>query len=522
MLMTKTYLWSVANKLIRENGFSIMQLKDESGTVLESSSISLIKNDKMDYLFIRLIPVEYIWPNHLLKELQNSTQTANQIRQQLLSRRMYNLNLYVFQSTPSDEVIQIISDGATSSDKKLDLFFGFADLEKEQIGLPESTFKSLGITKEPFVYYFTHPAPEDFSVLREEIKEVEQTRRKALASIFNYGKPIFTYLLIFINSLLFLLMTYRGGSTNIEVLLNFGAKETFLISIGEYWRLVSPIFLHIGFLHFFLNNLALYFLGQMTEKIFGSIRFLTIYLFAGIFGNVFSLLFSPSSIGAGASGAIYGLFGALLYFGYIYPDLFFRTMGRNVITIIGINLVFSIVVPSVDVYAHLGGLLGGFAIASLVLLPKQEKLKKAAAALSVVFVLLMFISVWWTITDRDIKGSNEIYFTGLTALEQGDLGKAELIFGHLAENYYNVPSYHFFYAGIAFEQGNFSRAIEEYQITLELEPKFPYANYNLALINKINDDYITAKEYLERELEVNPKNLDALNLLKQVNSAIQP
>src|SRR3954465_11110377 len=92
-----------------------------------------------------------------------------------------------------------------------------------------------------------------------------------------------------------------------------------------------------------------------VERIFGNTRFLFIYIFAGISGVIASFIFSPN-ISAGASGAIFGCFGALLYFALIYPKLFFRTMGPSVITVLVFNLIFGFTVSIVDNAGHLGGL----------------------------------------------------------------------------------------------------------------------------------------------------------------------
>ena len=127
----------------------------------------------------------------------------------------------------------------------------------------------------------------------------------------NQFSPIF---LSPFKSLFLFLMEVAGGSTNTATLIDFGAKVNWLILQGEWWRLFTPIVLHIGILHLSMNTLALYYIGMIVEKIYGNFRFLFIYLIAGFFGTLASLLFSPN-ISAGASGAIFGCFGALLYFG---------------------------------------------------------------------------------------------------------------------------------------------------------------------------------------------------------------
>lgn len=163
---------------------------------------------------------------------------------------------------------------------------------------------------------------------------------------------------------MYIWLEYAGGSTNTLNLIQWGAKYNPLIIEGEWWRLFSAMFLHIGFFHLMMNGLALYFLGTLVERIFGSIRFFFIYMIAGLIGSLASFAFM-GAVSAGASGAIFGCFGALLYFGLIHRELFFRTMGQNVIVILVINLVFGFVVQGIDMGAHLGGLAGGFLAAAL-------------------------------------------------------------------------------------------------------------------------------------------------------------
>lgn len=110
------------------------------------------------------------------------------------------------------------------------------------------------------------------------------------------------------------------------------------------------------------------------------------------FWDVSKFLFTPS-ISAGASGAIFGLFGALLYFGTVYRHLFFRTMGMNVISLIVVNLLFGLLVPGIDNAGHIGGLVGGFLAAGAVHLPKRVAWGRQMKAL-VVAALLAAAGLW--------------------------------------------------------------------------------------------------------------------------------
>lgn len=172
------------------------------------------------------------------------------------------------------------------------------------------------------------------------------------------------YSLILINVVIFILMTLAGGSTNIQVLILFGAKVNTLIDMGQYWRLLTCIFLHIGFTHLLFNTYALFVLGKYSEKMFGHRKLLILFLFSGLTGSILSYLMSPY-VSAGASGAIFGLLGAIVIYGW--NNQFLRSTGliSTLLIILGINLVLGMIIPGLDNYAHLGGLIGGSSLGAL-------------------------------------------------------------------------------------------------------------------------------------------------------------
>ncbi len=156
----------------------------------------------------------------------------------------------------------------------------------------------------------------------------------------------------------------QPGSENAltSVLITYGAKENHLLSQGQYWRFVTPIFLHVNLLHMGLNMLNLLMLGIFLERIMGPARFVLIYLLTGIISIIASFYFAPAVVSVGASGAIFGLVGAYSIFVLVHRRAF-RNGGIFallwLVVIIGINLGIGLVIPNVDNYAHLGGLLSG-------------------------------------------------------------------------------------------------------------------------------------------------------------------
>jgi membrane associated rhomboid family serine protease len=147
-----------------------------------------------------------------------------------------------------------------------------------------------------------------------------------------------------------------------NVLIQYGAKENTLILQGQYWRFITPIFLHANLLHVGLNMLNLVILGVFLERLIGHWRFLYIYLLTGIVSIISSFYFMPQEVSVGASGAIFGLVGAYSIFVLVHRRAF-RNGGIPtllwLVIVIGGNLSIGLFIPNVDNYAHLGGLISG-------------------------------------------------------------------------------------------------------------------------------------------------------------------
>jgi membrane associated rhomboid family serine protease len=146
------------------------------------------------------------------------------------------------------------------------------------------------------------------------------------------------------------------------VLINYGAKDNDLIVQGQYWRFVTPIFLHANLLHVGLNMLNLAVLGVFLERLVGHLRYLLIYFVTGIVSIIASFYFMPQEISVGASGAIFGLVGAYSIFVLMHRRAFPKhgiPALLWLLFVIGVNLGIGLFVPNVDNYAHIGGLLSG-------------------------------------------------------------------------------------------------------------------------------------------------------------------
>jgi len=186
-------------------------------------------------------------------------------------------------------------------------------------------------------------------------------------------KAPLTYAFLAANIALFVALEVSGGSQNPLVLLRWGAKFTPAIRAGQPWRLITAMFLHAGVLHLAVNSYSLHNLGNVVERLFGTPRFALIYLIGGVWGSLASTFMSdPRVLGVGASGAIFGLAGCLFYFGLRYPDHFRVLAGWRFIAIVLVNLLIGFSSSHIDGYAHIGGLVGGFAAALALGLPTER------------------------------------------------------------------------------------------------------------------------------------------------------
>ena len=170
--------------------------------------------------------------------------------------------------------------------------------------------------------------------------------------VFKPKKIVVTYVLIALCTLVYILQILFPSLTTL------GAVNGSLVRSGQVYRLVTGMFMHGSIWHLLCNMYSLYVIGCATENYFGKKKFLLIYFVSGIIGSMFSCIFN-TGWSLGASGAIFGLMGALCYFGYYYRLYMGKALYSEIIPVIVLNLALSLVVSNIDFYAHIGGLIGG-------------------------------------------------------------------------------------------------------------------------------------------------------------------
>lgn len=192
------------------------------------------------------------------------------------------------------------------------------------------------------------------------------------------NKAWMTGLLIAANVIVFLLCTLAGGSEDTGVLLRMGAVTGQLVSGGQWWRMFTAMFLHIGFLHLLSNMFSLFVIGSYMEKHFGHIRFLILYLCGGFLGYLFvwicDILTEDSSLTAGASGAIFALLGGLAAAALFRREYVRDVSAPQTILVVLLMLFSGYSDGNISFTGHLGGLIGGFVMMLFVLPTMRRKI----------------------------------------------------------------------------------------------------------------------------------------------------
>lgn len=229
-----------------------------------------------------------------------------------------------------------------------------------------------------------------FLKITNEINKKNKCEAVKNEELFEPKKVFITYILIIILVLIYLYGVLTGKS---DYLINkYAVYGPYIRNYHEYYRLITGGFLHSGIFHLLSNCYALYIIGKQIESFYGKKKFLIIYLFSLLCGSILSISMS-SYASIGASGAIFGLMGSLLYFGYYYRVYIGSTWKTNIIPVIALNLIIGFIVPGIDYFGHIGGLIGGILI-SMALGVKYKENKRDrinGIILSAIFMIFLVL-----------------------------------------------------------------------------------------------------------------------------------
>ena len=297
-----------------------------------------LENLNEDYKIIRIVS-DYIHNDEQFKtDLFKTKVLMKDIKKKTLSFKMNALSIFV---NLGDNV---------NIDEFNENNIRFADLKSEE-DLNKYQFIEASFPDIKQNMTFKEKGLELFMKLTKDINEKNEGDMKMSEDVFRVKKPVVTYALIAINILAFILSFVFN-------LMNDFAVNRYFITHGEPYRLITGIFLHAGVIHLLFNMYALYIIGMQLESFLGKSKFLAVYLLSGLAGSMLSIFMSPG-FSVGASGAIFGLLGSLLYFGYHYRVYLDTVIKSQIIPLIVINLLLGFFISGIDIWAHIGGLIGG-------------------------------------------------------------------------------------------------------------------------------------------------------------------
>ncbi len=345
-----------------------------------------LENDKEEYKVVRIVLNKIINKEQFELDIYKTRNILSQIKRKTLSISMKVLSFYMY----IDEDLNIND----FEDEKLKYVRVNEEKDIYESELIKKEFKDI---ESKMVY--EEKDTELFSRLVSDISEKNTKESEKSEKMFNKkNNKALTITLLSINIIIFIVMCFLsrgvpflGYSFNNRVLKLFGAYKIDWLKAGDYYRLITCAFVHINLLHIICNMYSLYVLGQNIEYFYGKLKFLLIYFYSAIVASLFVVIFGGSAITAGASGAIFGLLGALLYFGYSYKGYLGNKIISSTMSVIILNLLFTFASPGISKSAHIGGLLGGLAISYMLGIKEDESKASKISGTIIVLVLTGFL-----------------------------------------------------------------------------------------------------------------------------------
>lgn len=224
----------------------------------------------------------------------------------------------------------------------------------------------------------------------KDINEKTEKNNKIYEDTFKPKKVIITNIIIAINILMYIIANIGIYSGEIDIMTKFAINPYYIVERNEWYRLLTGIFLHSGLIHLFFNVYALQIIGSKMEQYLGKWKFLFVYLSSGIIGSLFSIIITRSW-SVGASGAIFGLLGSLIYFGFHYRLILGNVLKTQIIPIVLFNLAIGFVLPNIDVATHFGGLFVGIISTMIVGIKGKTKLKDQINGAMCLLILIGFL-----------------------------------------------------------------------------------------------------------------------------------
>src|SRR5713101_4485012 len=329
------------------------------------------------------------------------------------------------------------------------------------------------------------------------------------------GSMVVTQAIFGINVAVFIAMTMAGVSMLDNPagpdLVRWGANFGPLTVSGQWWRLLTCVFIHGGLLHIAFNMWCLWDLGRLAESVYGHWTFAVVYLVTGLASSLTSVAWHPAGLSVGASGAIFGIAGALIasfYLGeFSLPRAAVMGTLRSVVTFVGYNLVFGAVMSRVDNAAHVGGLVTGLILGALIarVAPDRDAPMRRIAVLALALVLIGGGTAWWLHSRDYIRHTRR----GVEFLAENKADQAIAEFQTVLRQRPDYPAARFALARAYASKGDLASAEAEFKRVLELNPGNESSYYNLGFLYLEEKKLPQARETFQRLLAIKPNSADA-------------
>ncbi|MDD3895414.1 MAG: rhomboid family intramembrane serine protease [Bacilli bacterium] len=329
-----------------------------------------LENLEAPYRIIR-INSNYIHNNdQLIFDNYKVKSIAKQVKKKTLSFKVNILNI----------LLDLNEDINIQEDKNIDTFNikTLKDVRKDN-GLSSlfPKLKTFTLNKENNVELIVN--------ITNDINKKTEKNNINYENIFKPKKIIVTKVLIVINIMMFIFSVLYPNIFNLFFL------NSDLVKTGDYWRLFTAAFLHANIIHLLVNMYSLYIIGTQVETFLGKKKFLIVYFGTAILASLMSAVITQGN-SVGASGALFGLLGCLLYFGYHYRVYFGSVLTSQIIPVIVINLLIGFTVPMIDNAAHIGGLIGGVFLTMAIGVGKKDDKATMINGTIVSFIYMAFLA----------------------------------------------------------------------------------------------------------------------------------
>ncbi len=468
--------WRLTNYFLGVEKYRLIHLHEEKQELwLENTS-------QKKRPVIRIQMKELSWANVVERDVTHTMHVCENLRKQMGRLKLPLINIYITPFEPMGDISPFFGKPLTSPNEKVKIENILLANEQMKEHL-NTLIQSLELPEDAFIIP-DELTKEIVTKEREQVITYITTKVNEEQKVARNSKPTVTYTFIGVLIAAFLWVTFQGGTTDSFNLIKWGGKFNPLIYAGEWWRFISPIFLHSGLIHLASNAVMLYIVGAWAERIYGKWRYALILIIGGICGNIASFALNMN-LSIGASTAVFAVMGALLYLVVLKPNVYAKTIGVSIASLVAVNLLLDVFSSQIDIAGHIGGLVGGFLLAGALSLPNQFlHWRRLAYGLSLIGIAILFLYFGFQ------KGAQQ--YDPMQAnisvqryLQEDNKKEATKIVDNLIESG-SADAYSYTYAAsIALQDKQVDTAEQMAKEAISIDEELPEAHYYLAVSYQI-------------------------------------